>query len=92
MKISYDGSYPNKCSGTFTIARDSGQIIHLTYVLSCPGYVGFGKDYSDEIVEDTGTWEYDEEVLEKALTIDEIEEFKRWVMDNIPTGHCGGCL
>lgn len=83
--ISYDGSYPNLCSGTLIIEIDG--IIHkLNSCLSSGGSVWF-DDNSEEHV-DGGEWSVSvpNELIQYASDIENL------VNDNVRYGCCGGCV
>ena len=83
--ISYDGSYPNLCSGTLVIDID-GKIYSEGIRLHSGGNVSF-TDTGDEIV-DEGEWTVD--VPEKL--VDYKDDIESVVNENIPYGCCGGCI
>lgn len=84
--VSYDGKYPNLCSGLLVL-KINGQIRELPrYCLRSGGNAYFDNDWLEHI--ETGRWSID---LPKDLEPlrKEIEEC---INDNIPHGCCGGCL
>lgn len=84
--ISYNGKYPNLCSGELVIEIDGKECNLGKYVLRSGGSVSFTDDW-DEVVTD-GAWSVDvPEELQKYK-----EEIEEVVNDNVPWGCCGGCV
>lgn len=85
--ISYDGKYPNLCSGQLVL-KINGQVRELPrYCLHSGGRVWFGTDWGDAYVE-TGKWSIDlPEDLESLR-----KEIEKCINENIPHGCCGGCI
>jgi hypothetical protein len=83
--ISYDGSYPNLCSGDLII-EVNGKRHKLESPLSSGGSVSFTEDW-DEIVTD-GEWYVNvpDELKEYAEEITEV------INSNVSYGCCGGCI
>ena len=86
--ISYDGTYPNLCSGTL-IVEINGKEVNLGSCLSSGGCVWFDSDWGEHV--GGGEWTIDtydfpEEYLKY---IDEITDV---VNDNVDWGCCGGCV
>lgn len=86
--VSYDGSYPNLCSGTLVLAIDGKDITFPSYCLSSGGSVSFTEDWDEEV--DDGPWsisewpkDFPEELKAEAVEL---------VNDNVPWGCCGGCV
>lgn len=83
--VSYDGAYPNLCSGTLVL-KINGKERELSHCLcSCGGIQT--DDYGMYATE--GEWNlYDlPEDLEPLL-----KEIKECVNENVPHGCCGGCI
>lgn len=91
--VSYDGEYPNLCSGVLVLNLDGNDITFPKHFLSSGGSVTFNEDYSEEFVEE-GQWhksclyEWPEEFSEFGLKEDALEV----INDNIEHGCCGGCI
>ena len=83
--ISYDGRYPNLCSGRLTI-EINGKMYSDGFELRSGGGVTFDEDWS-EIVTD-GEW--------SVSVPPELEKYKEQITDivneNVPQGCCGGCV
>lgn len=89
--ISYDGNYPNLCSGTLVVSIDNN-IISGEYVLNSGGSCYFTNNYSDAHVE-KGWWTMETDWLpEEYRTEDVINRIIELVNENVPQGCCGGCL
>lgn len=91
--VSYDGHYPNLCSGTLIVKID-GKEIKFNSCLSSNGSCYFTNDYQDEHVEE-GDWEFrldNKERQKLNLTVEDIEKIEELANENITHGCCGGCL
>lgn len=97
--ISYDGEYPNLCSGTLTLDID-GEVVTFGYKYDKVNYPQFwhsggscgflGCDY-DETYCNNEEWELDEAALPakyKNIGKELIQVFN----NNVRWGCCGGCL
>ena len=85
---SYDGEYPNLCSGKLIMTLDGKDVEFHKHCLDSGGYVTFDENWNEEVGE--GEWtitdfpdNFPEELKEKATDI---------VNTNIPHGCCGGCV
>ncbi len=88
IQISYDGSYPNLCSGALVVSLKEQKWVFSSNCLSSGGSVSFDSDWSEEITQ--GEWaisKWPEEFPEdmKDLVLQKINE-------TIPFGCCGGCV
>lgn len=89
ITISYDGAWPNLCSGRLIVTIDNITWDFGQYVLSSGGRVCFDDDWSNAHIEE-GPWgvnEWPDDFPEnlKALVIDAINS-------EITHGCCGGCI
>ena len=86
--ISYDGKWPNLCSGQLIVRIDKEKYVFPRHCLSSGGSASFDENWSEHVA--SGPWsvrewpenfpeEYKEEVLQK-------------INDKIDWGCCGGCL
>ena len=86
--VSYDGSYPNLCSGNLVLKLDEEEWIFPDYCMSSGGTVSFDKDWSETVTD--GPWtisNWPEGFPEDA------KEFATEVVNiSIPHGCCGGCV
>ena len=88
--VSYDGSYPNLCSGTLVLKINGEEVVFPKYCLCSGGSCGFSSDFSEENIT-SGPW---------SIDLSEIpQQYKKYraeilevINDNIPWGCCGGCL
>jgi len=85
--ISYDGEYPNLCSGTLILNLNGKDVVFPNYCLSSGGSVSF-DDWCENVTK--GEWGINEfpagfptELQQKAIDL---------VNDNIQQGCCGGCV
>lgn len=88
IKIKYDGSYPNLCSGNLIVYIGEQEYKFPEHCLESGGSVTFDENWSEEITE--GAWtiteypqNFPEEYKEKLLEI---------INDEIEWGCCGGCV
>lgn len=86
--VSYDGAYPNLCSGHLILAIDGVPVEFPNYCLSSGGNVSFDDDWNEDVQE--GEWDisdYPKDFPEslKGMAVSLVNE-------NIPHGCCGGCV
>ena len=82
--VSYDGKYPNLCSGTLVLEVD-GKKREIPYALCSGGSAFFGKDRNASA--ETGRWSVSlPEDLEPYR-----KEIEQLVNDKVPQSCCGGC-
>ena len=86
--ISYDGSYPNLCSGKLIMELNNEKIIFPTYCLSSGGSVSFTEDWDENVT--SGEWSISE--FPKNFPKELEEHANRLVNENIEYGCCGGCV
>lgn len=84
--VSYDGEYPNLCSGELVLRIEGKEVNLGRYCLHSGGNAWVDYELCDHT--EWGAWSVD---VPEELTqyIDEITEV---VNDNVPWGCCGGCL
>jgi hypothetical protein len=85
--VSYDGNYPNKCSGTLVLALDGVEVVFPKYSLSSAGCISFGGYRNEEVRE--GRWtipEFPEGFPDnlKSQAVDLVNSY-------IGGDCCGGC-
>lgn len=89
MEISYDGKWPNLCSGKLIVFINNIKYIFSDHCLTSCGECYFINNYEDTVVTE-GEW-----VINKYPE-DFLEEFKEKLLiiinEKIPPGCCGGCL
>ena len=85
--VSYDGKYPNLCSGQLVL-KINGQVRELPrYCLHSGGGVWFEEGWGAAHIK-TGKWSIDlPEDLEPLR-----KEIEKCINKNIPHGCCGGCI
>jgi len=86
--ISYDGGYPNLCSGTLIMELDGKQIKFPDYCLCSGGNVWFDEGWMEHV--ESGPWTI--EKFPKGFPEDLESVAEKLVNDNIPWGCCGGCV
>ena len=82
--VSYDGSYPNLCSGTLVMELDGNKIIFPNHCLDSGGYI----ENWENCVEGEWTITKFPEGFPKELE----KEAENIVNNNVPHGCCGGCI
>lgn len=86
--VSYDGAYPNLCSGTLILCIDGKEVTFPPHSLISGGRCEFDDDWNADIVE--GRWEIKDRALDGYREHE--EEILAVINDHIPHGCCGGCL
>lgn len=86
--ISYDGRYPNLCSGTLVVEMN-GKRYEMKDVLVSGGRVWFDSDWDEHVEE--GPWMTDYDRLPEELK-EHIDYLEYLVNKNVPHGCCGGCV
>ena len=83
--ISYDGSYPNLCSGNLVV-EVNGKRHNIDNALCSGGSISFDDDWNEDIT--SGEW--------SVHIPDELKEFEteitEVVNENVQQGCCGGCV
>ena len=87
--ISYDGHYPNLCSGTLVLNIDGVNVTFPSHCLCSGGYIIFDHDWNADISE--GDWDIYEEDIPPAYRHLK-NEILEVVNENVPHGCCGGCI
>ena len=87
--VSYNGGYPNLCSGKLIMKLNGKRIEFPDYCLRSGGSWYFTNGYSEEHVEE-GEWEIEE--FPKNFPEELKEKANELVNNNVPFGCCGGCL
>lgn len=86
--ISYNGVYPNLCSGRLVMRLDGKQIVFPSFCLSSGGSVSFDEKWDEEVTQ--GEWTIKE--FPKGFP-EELEYLaEKLVNENIEQGCCGGCV
>lgn len=84
--VSYDGKYPNLCSGILVLRIDGEVVEFPKYSMNSGGCIGFDKNWDEYVCGGAWTVEVPEEY---EYLCEEIEEC---VNENVPWGCCGGCI
>lgn len=84
--VSYDGTFPNLCSGTLILEIDGKERVMPRYCMNSGGSVSFDEDWSECVT--SGEWSVD--VPEDLIAIK--SEIEACVNANVPYGCCGGCV
>lgn len=85
--VSYDGAYPNLCTGQLVL-KINGQVREFSrHCLQSGGTVWFDNDWNAHI--ENGRWSIDPRPEDLEPLRKEIEEC---INENIPHGCCGGCV
>lgn len=88
--ISYDGAWPNYCSGVLKIEVDGKEYALRKYTLVSGGRVTFDANWSNAKVY-KGPWKIDEDYLPDELKSCK-SQIEAVVNENVPFGCCGGCI
>lgn len=86
--VSYDGEYPNLCSGTLVLNLDGENIKFASHCLSSGGTVWFDDDWDEHV--ESGPWSINE--WPKKWPESAKSQAEDAVNENIPHGCCGGCV
>ncbi len=84
--VSYDGEYPNLCSGTLKLRINGETVTFPEYCMHPGGCVTFDADYNPTV--SNGAWSVD--VPEEYEGIR--HEIEYVVNQNVRQGCCGGCI
>ena len=84
--VSYNGRYPNLCSGKLVLRIDGKEVEFPDYCMCSGGSVWFDDEYDEHV--EWGEWSVD--VPEKYANIR--EEIEDCVNQNVVWGCCGGCI
>lgn len=84
--VSYDGSFPNLCSGTLVLRIDGIERTMPPHCLNSGGSVSFDDNWGEHV--ESGRWSVDvpEELVQHE------QEIEDCVNRHVPFGCCGGCV
>lgn len=87
IEVSYDGAYPNTCSGTLIIKVDGKEVYHDCACCHSTGEVWFDDEWGDHVEDGELEWNADEaskfsKEIQDAVR-DKLSEFQVC---------CGGCV
>lgn len=85
--VSYNGKFPNLCSGTLIIRVNGEEFTLEAPCLQSGGNCGFDEEQNEYI--ETGDWRL-------CGLPDSLEQYRdeilKVVNENVPRGCCGGCI
>jgi hypothetical protein len=84
--ISYNGAYPNLCSGELVLEIDGAVVPFPQYCMRSGGSVSFTDDWEEVVTEGKWTVEVPEQYKQYE------REINRVVNANVDFGCCGGCV
>lgn len=84
--VSYDGAFPNLCSGTLVLRIDGVERTMPPYCMISGGSVWFDEDLSEHVTQ--GEW--------RVIVPDDLKAYEQEIIScvnaNVPHGCCGGCV
>lgn len=84
--VSYDGRFPNLCSGKLVLRIDGKVVIMPDHCMISGGCVWFDNEWGEHV--ETGGWSVE--------VPDDLCKYKKEIEDcvnaNVPNGCCGGCV
>lgn len=84
--VSYDGEFPNLCSGTLVLRIDGETVQMPDYCMRSGGSVWFDDEWNEHVT--SGEWSVEVPAWLESLQ----NEIERVVNDNVRCGCCGGCV
>lgn len=78
--VSYNGRFPNLCSGELILKIDN-KVVNLGHCLVSGGCVWF-EDWNEHV--ESGAWLVD--------VPEEYAQYTEKIIKNVPWGCCGGCV
>lgn len=86
--VSYDGVYPNLCSGTLVLFVLGKKVTFPDYCLASGGGVSFDEKWNEDVWQ--GPWDITDwpDSFPEALKAEAV----RVVNENMRWGCCGGCV
>lgn len=87
--VSYDGAYPNLCSGTLILRVEGVSVEMPKRCLRSGGRVWFDDEWNEHV--EDGVWKLDDYLMPEFLK-PFMEEMEGVINANIPCGCCGGCV
>ena len=88
IKVKYDGSYPNLCSGKLILIIDDKEWVFPDYCLSSGGGVSFNEDWEENVT--SGEWSITD--YPEGFPEDMKQAAEDAVNSEIDFGCCGGCV
>lgn len=84
--VSYDGDFPNLCSGTLVLRIDGEDVVFPKHCMCSGGNVWFDDEWCEHVK--SGEWSVS--VPEKYANLK--DDIERCVNENVEHGCCGGCV
>ena len=84
--VSYNGCWPNLCSGTLVLKIDGEEVVFPDYCMSSGGSVWFDIDWEEFV--GIGPWT----VYVPSQYKQYDAEIQKVVNEHVPWGCCGGCV
>lgn len=84
--VSYDGKFPNLCSGKLVLRIDGEEIAFPEYCMRSGGSVWFSDDWDAHIESDPWSVDVPEQYADLKKEIEDC------VNENVEHGCCGGCV
>lgn len=84
--VSYDGRFPNLCSGTLVLKINGETVKFPPYCMHSGGRVWFSDNWEEHV--ESGEWDVEIPEQYKPYT----KEILEVVNSNIHHGCCGGCV
>jgi hypothetical protein len=86
--VSYNGAWPNLCSGVLVVKVDGKTWTFDQYVMQSGGSVWFDDSWSEHV--ESGLWTIRE--WPEGFPTSARYQVTQCVNDNVPFGCCGGCV
>jgi len=90
IKVTYDGAYPNTCSGTLKIFIEGVEVYSNDYCTNSTGCVSFTAEWDEIITEGVLEWIPEPEDVRGFIC----EAIREAVAEELSKFHvcCGGCV
>lgn len=87
--VSYDGEYPNLCSGELVL-NVAGERVSADHCLTSGGGIGFDRNGYEYV--DKGPWYVNLDRFSMSFSEEEQRAITAIVNEKVPQGCCGGCI
>lgn len=88
IKIDYNGSYPNLCSGDLIVTIEGMEWVFPSFCLSSGGSVSFDSEWNEEVTEVEWTITDWPENFPEGMKAQVVDAFN----NSEEQGCCGGCV